>query len=245
MNNGVRKEYEYVISWCKVNKTYSGTDGKNYLLLDVTSDELNIFKANGNITMRAAAYYGATDISTVAEFKWYKFSNGAWVDFHNDVDYVGHSSVSATRSDILTSDLFKCDMRYMDNVVTDLYAVHDDKDYQNGYIESSGGTMINRQSGNIDLMYVFFRSFNPSKPPDNIPYTWYRISRNGEIYTLPGNGINTSVSLESVGSESWFICNGYYQGLTRIITTGSGVITSDKAPANPKPGDIWMDTSGP
>lgn len=148
------------------------------------------------VTLQAFAYEGSREISD-ATFKWYRWSNEAWVE----ISGVTGKSLSLAKSDIMKVGTYKCDMTYKGKVYTATETIEDKTDIYDSLITVNAKrsnnsmywilyTKIYSEDGERDTLLGPISETAPTNPTTGV--YWYQIDTT-----------NYSVTLKKYSGSEW------------------------------------------
>lgn len=128
------KTINKVFSW---SKSKAGTDAITF----------QIYAPNGyiltadlpSLTLQTFAYEGSATISSGATFQWYSWDNDAWVSISGSTS----NSLTVTKTDVLKSNSYKCEMTYKSKIYTATATVEDKTDIYESLIRVNAKYSVN------------------------------------------------------------------------------------------------------
>lgn len=128
------KTINKVFSWAK---SKAGTDAVTF----------QIYAPNGylltadlpSLTLQTFAYEGSATISSGATFQWYSWNNDAWVSISGSTS----NSLTVTKTNVLKSNSYKCEMTYKSKIYTATATVEDKTDIYDSLIRVNAKYSVN------------------------------------------------------------------------------------------------------
>ena len=166
-----------IISWNKVNTGATGSTGQNAIVFSLYAPNGTVFvnaASSETKTIKAQAYDGSTEIADAnASFKWYKYSNGNWIELATTANKynVSGSTLTVYASEVPYEASFKCEMTYQSKKYTDIITLTDKTDNYQMSIDSTGGDVFKNTRGTTVLTARLWQNGYEVDEPKSSIYT--------------------------------------------------------------------------
>lgn len=178
--------------WTKSVKGNTGAAGQNAVVFSVYAPNGTVVQnQSGTLTLAAAAYDGATEISSGATYQWAKYTGGTW----SNIASATGKTLTVNGSDIVNIQSYRCTMTYKSKTYQDVITVEDKSDpYVSEMLSIGGFTVKNNQGGlvpyvivrtnqkEVDALLGPISETAPSSPSSGA--FWYKIDHAGKSVTL-------------------------------------------------------------
>lgn len=179
-------------AWTKSNKGNNGASGANAIVFSVYAPNGTVVvNQSGTLTLAAAGYDGANEITSGATYQWAKYASGKWTDISNATA----STLSVSGTDIVNIQSYRCTMTYKGKTYTDVITVEDKSDPYVSEMLSIGGFTVKNNLGGV-VPYVIVRT--NQKEEDALLGTisetapanpksgdfWYQVNHSAKTVTL-------------------------------------------------------------
>lgn len=184
----VKKQF----SWSKSNKGSNGASGANAIVFSVYAPQGTVvMNQSGSLSLAAAGYDGASEITTGATYQWAKYTGGQWVNISGATS----STLAVSGSDIVNIQSYRCTMTYKGKNYVDVITVEDKSDPYVSEMLSIGGFTVKNNLGGV-VPYVIVRTNqkevdallgNISETAPSNPKSgdlWYQIDHTAKTVTL-------------------------------------------------------------
>lgn len=184
----VKKQF----SWSKSNKGSNGASGANAIVFSVYAPQGTVvMNQSGSLSLAAAGYDGASEITTGATYQWAKYTGGQWVNISGATS----STMAVSGSDIVNIQSYRCTMTYKGKNYVDVITVEDKSDPYVSEMLSIGGFTVKNNLGGV-VPYVIVRTNqkevdallgNISETAPSNPKSgdlWYQIDHTAKTVTL-------------------------------------------------------------
>jgi hypothetical protein len=180
---------------------------------------------NPSLTLQTLAYEGSVAITSGATFKWYSWTEGAWTVISGATS----SSLSVSKTDVLKSRSYKCEMTYKNNVYTSTATVEDKTDIYNSLIHATSKysstnrlywvlySIVYSEEGERDELLGPIDTTAPSNPVTG--EYWYKVDETNYTVTLmkySGTAWTTTTDKQELVYD-WFLLND----VDNMITLGA------------------------
>lgn len=197
------------ISWSKVNTGATGETGQNAVVFSLyTPDGSKTINGQGELTIKASAYDGPTEITDdAATYLWYQYIGGDWKMLEDT-----GSSITVSGSKIVGLATFKCCLIYPDPgpMYSDTITLEDKTDNYQAVIESSGGDIFKNSQGESTLVCRLFQNGVEVDADGSAGYVykWYRLDKDGNDLddTAWKTGKSIFVDSTNVTVKTTFTC---------------------------------------
>lgn len=179
-------------SWSKSNRGSNGASGANAIVFSVYAPEGTVvMNQSGSLSLAAAGYDGASEITTGAAYQWARYTGGQWVNISGATS----STLAVSGSDIVNIQSYRCTMTYKEKSYVDVITVEDKSDPYVSEMLSIGGFTVKNNLGGL-VPYVIVRTNqkevdallgNISETPPSTPTSgmfWYKIDHTAKTVTL-------------------------------------------------------------
>lgn len=179
-------------SWTKSNKGNNGASGANAIVFSVYAPNGTVvINQSGSLSLTAAGYDGASEISSGATYQWAKYVSGKWTN----IDGATSSILSVAGAEIMNIQSYRCTMTYKGKNYMDVITVEDKSDPYVSEMLSIGGFTVKNNLGGV-IPYVIVRTNQKEVDPllGNISETapsspksgdfWYQIDHTAKTVTL-------------------------------------------------------------
>lgn len=179
-------------SWSKSNKGSNGASGANAIVFSVYAPEGTVvMNQSGSLSLAAAGYDGASEITTGATYQWARYTGGQWVNISGATS----STLAVSGSDIVNIQSYRCTMTYKEKSYVDVITVEDKSAPYVSEMLSIGGFTVKNNPGGV-VPYVIVRTNqkevdallgNISKTAPSNPKSgdlWYQIDHTAKTVTL-------------------------------------------------------------
>lgn len=179
-------------SWSKSNKGSNGASGANAIVFSVYAPEGTVvMNQSGSLSLAAAGYDGASEITTGATYQWARYTGGQWVNISGATS----STLAVSGSDIVNIQSYRCTMTYKEKTYVDVITVEDKSDPYVSEMLSIGGFTVKNNLGGV-VPYVIVRTNqkevdallgNISETAPSNPKSgdlWYQIDHTAKTVTL-------------------------------------------------------------
>ena len=179
-------------SWSKSNKGSNGASGANAIVFSVYAPEGTVvMNQSGSLSLAAAGYDGASEITTGATYQWARYTGGQWVNISGATS----STLAVSGSDIVNIQSYRCTMTYKGKPYVDVITVEDKSDPYVSEMLSIGGFTVKNNLGGV-VPYVIVRTNqkevdallgNISETAPSSPKSgdlWYQIDHTAKTVTL-------------------------------------------------------------
>lgn len=179
-------------SWSKSNKGSNGASGANAIVFSVYAPlGTVVMNQSGSLSLAAAGYDGASEITSGATYQWAKYTGGKWVDISGATS----STLAVSGADIVNIQSYRCTMTYKQKTYVDVITVEDKSDPYVSEMLSIGGFTVKNNLGGV-VPYVIVRTNQKEVDPllGNISETapsnpkagdfWYQIDHTAKTVTL-------------------------------------------------------------
>lgn len=178
--------------WTKSVKGNTGAAGQNAVVFSVYAPNGTVVQnQSGTLTLAAAAYDGATEISSGATYQWAKYTGGTW----SNIASATGKTLTVNGSDIVNIQSYRCTMTYKSKTYQDVITVEDKSDpYVSEMLSIGGFTVKNNQGGlvpyvivrtnqkEVDALLGPISETAPSSPASGA--FWYKIDHTAKSVTL-------------------------------------------------------------
>ena len=178
--------------WTKSVKGNTGAAGQNAVVFSVYAPNGTVVQnQSGTLTLAAAAYDGATEISSGATYQWAKYTGGTW----SNIASATGKTLTVNGSDIVNVQSYRCTMTYKSKTYQDVITVEDKSDpYVSEMLSIGGFTVKNNQGGlvpyvivrtnqkEVDALLGPISETAPSSPASGA--FWYKIDHTAKSVTL-------------------------------------------------------------
>lgn len=184
----VKKQF----SWSKSNKGSNGASGANAIVFSVYAPQGTVvINQSGSLSLAAAGYDGASEITTGATYQWARYTGGQWVNISGATS----STLSVSGSDIVNIQSYRCALVYKGKTYMDVITVEDKSDPYVSEMLSIGGFTVKNNLGGV-VPYVIVRTNqkevdallgNISETAPSDPKSgdlWYQIDHTAKTVTL-------------------------------------------------------------
>lgn len=184
----VKKQF----SWSKSNKGSNGASGANAIVFSVYAPQGTVvMNQSGSLSLAAAGYDGASEITTGATYQWAKYTGGQWVNISGATS----STLAVSGSDIVNIQSYRCTMTYKGKSYVDVITVEDKSDPYVSEMLSIGGFTVKNNLGGV-VPYVIVRTNqkevdallgNISETAPSNPKSgdlWYQVDHTAKTVTL-------------------------------------------------------------
>lgn len=179
-------------SWSKSNKGSNGSSGANAIVFSVYAPEGTVvMNQSGSLSLAAAGYDGASEITSGATYQWARYTGGEWVDIQDATS----STLAVSGADIVNIQSYRCTMTYKSKTYVDVITVEDKSDPYVSEMLSIGGFTVKNNLGGV-VPYVIVRTNqkevdallgNISETAPSNPQSgdfWYQIDHTAKSVTL-------------------------------------------------------------
>lgn len=201
--------FSKVFTWSKSKmgvKGDKGDTGANAVVFSIFAPNGQIFvNQEGTLLIEAVGYDGASEITTGATYKWYKYQSGSWVTISGQTS----KSLSVSGSEVQGVGSFKCEMTYGGKTYSDVITLEDKTDSMLATIISTGGDVFKNTVGTSELICKVFQngveidelksthigSVAPTNPTSGT--FWYKVDKTAK-----------TVLLQKYNGSSWVNATG-------------------------------------
>ena len=121
-----------------------GATGANAVVFSIYAPNGSVFtNQTGTLTLQAAGYDGANQISSGATYVWKKYAGGSWVT----ISGATASTLTVSGSDVVGLQAYKCEMTYSGVVYSGTITLTDKTDNFQAGIQSTGGNTFRNGIG--------------------------------------------------------------------------------------------------
>lgn len=185
-------------SWSKSNKGSNGSSGANAIVFSVYAPNGTVvMNQSGTLSLAAAGYDGASEITSGATYQWAKYTGGKWTDISGATS----STLSVSGSDIVNIQSYRCTMTYKSKSYQDVITVEDKSDPYVSEMLSIGGFTVKNNLGGV------------------VPYVIVRTNQK-EVDALLGNISETATSSPKSG-DFWYQVDHTSKAVTLMKYSGS------------------------
>lgn len=185
-------------SWSKSNKGSNGSSGANAIVFSVYAPEGTVvMNQSGSLSLAAAGYDGASEITSGATYQWARYTGGEWVDIQD----ASSSTLAVSGADIVNIQSYRCTMTYKSKTYVDVITVEDKSDPYVSEMLSIGGFTVKNNLGGV------------------VPYVIVRTNQK-EVDTLLGNISETAPSNPQSG-DFWYQIDHTAKSVTLMKYSGS------------------------
>jgi hypothetical protein len=180
---------------------------------------------NPSLTLQTVAYEGSAAITSGATFKWYSLTDGAWTAISGATS----NSLSVSKTDVLKSKSYKCEMTYKNNVYTSTATVEDKTDIYSSLIHATSKysstnrlywvlySIVYSEEGERDELLGPIDTAAPPSPTAG--EYWYKIDETNYTVSLmkySGTAWTTTTDKQELVYD-WFLLND----VDNMITLGA------------------------
>lgn len=190
------------INWSKVNTGAHGSAGDNAVVFSLYAPNGTVFiNQSGSLVIHTAKYDGASEITSGAEFDWYKYSSGSWVLQTSETA----DSLTVDGVDVAGMASYKCVMTYNGNEYQDIITLIDKTDNYQADIDSTAGDIFKNTVGET---YLICRLWQNGAEVDPLKSTTYSDSDPsggvvGQFYYKATNIAPRSTALMRYSGSAW------------------------------------------
>lgn len=200
----IESEENEIVKTISYSASKSGSSGASAITFMLWAPNGDVFSnQSGTLPLAVQAYEGATDITNLGAYQWYKYTSEGYVA----IDGATSSSYDVIGTDVINIQTYKCVMTYKDKEYSAVYTVEDKSDlYVSEMLTVGGTTFKNGQGGSA--VYVIVRANGVEKDPFPegcwVGTAYPANPTEGQFYWLVGS---SGVTLMKYNGSTWAVAS--------------------------------------